>query len=314
MLGAVDLVQPEVAPILFESGQTDRPRSDGRKLVVSAVGSFSCCDVWFSVPVGVAAQFRLHIYGRVGDVRLLLVTVTASSLSVAVDGARQGTLAAVIRGRPSTAFEVEYEPLADVAGVNVFVQAWHADVTMDVTGIDRRPLAAQMTASTRPTFSRGSDRVLSLPAAAASNTILGALWNPSGSAKRVELQRIELSFWGASTSGTVRIRARRITAIPTLPMGGGLTTLTAEKHDSMDADAPSAQLFVNANAPAWGGSVDFWMVVLKPAEAGRYTWTATDAGKPLVLRQNEGLEVRAVTETAMASAMSFGINMQWVEI
>ncbi|MBL9028165.1 MAG: hypothetical protein JNL21_38590 [Myxococcales bacterium] len=313
MLGAVDLVQPAVAPILFESGQADRPRSDGRKLVVSAVGSFSCCDVWFSVPVGVAPQFRLHVYGRVGDVRFLLVTVTAGALPVAADGAREGTLAAVVRGRPSTAFEVEYEPLADVTGVNVFVQAWHADVTMDVTGIDRSPLAAQMTASARTTFSRGSDRVLSLAAAAASNTILGALWNPSSSAKRVELQRIELSFWGASTSGAVRIRARRITAIPTIPMGGGGATLTAEKHDSTDA-APSAQLFVNANAPAWGGSVDFWMVVLKPAEAGRYTWTATDAGKPLVLRQNEGLEVRAVTETAMASAMSFGINMQWVEI
>lgn len=143
MLGAVDLIQPATTPTLFESGPFDLQRTEPAKVVVSAVGAFSCCDIWFSQPDGSGHRFQFNVYGRIGDLRVLLVSVKARDLTLSTDGSREGALAASVRGRPCTAFEIECATEEDLAGVNVFVQAWHADVAMDVTGVDRTVVARQ---------------------------------------------------------------------------------------------------------------------------------------------------------------------------
>ena len=354
MLGAVDLIQPANTPALFESGQFDLQRTDPPKVVVSAVGPFSCCDVWFSQPDRSGHRFWINVYGRVGDLRVLLVSVKATELTLSTDGSREGALAAAVRGRPCTAFEIECATEEGIAGVNVFVQAWHADVAMDVTGIDRTVVARQgspaaqsdrwpvylstgtaerglvntplftrlsdgtaalgsvanpiitTAATSRATYSVASDRALALGAAAGTTTILGALWMGASPTKRIEVQRIEISFWGASTSGAARVRLQRIISQPSSG-----TSLTAQNHDTSDA-AASATFKVLSTALAM--TTDILMFVVKPDAKDVWVWTAAEAGKPMVLLNNQGLEIRAVTDTAMASAMTFGINMQWIEI
>ncbi len=128
MLGAVDLVQPATAPQLFESGPITMAGADPARVVVAAIGSYSCADVWVSRPTGNGEKYDIRLFGRVGDARVLLARVDPSELSYTVDGTREGTIAFSIRGRPVTALELECAPSNDVTNIQFFVQAWHADV------------------------------------------------------------------------------------------------------------------------------------------------------------------------------------------
>jgi hypothetical protein len=128
MLGAVDLVQPAAAPQLFESGTVNMLSSDPAKVVVSAVGSYSCCDVYLSRPIGTNLEYGVKLYGRVGDARVLLASINTNDIPYTAEGAREGAIACSVRGRPCSALEVEFVPADEILGIQVFLQAWHADI------------------------------------------------------------------------------------------------------------------------------------------------------------------------------------------
>ncbi len=395
MLGAVDLVQPAAAPQLFESETVNMLSSDPAKVVVSAIGSYSCAEVYISRPAGTSIDHHVRVFGRVGDARVLLAEVLAGELTYTVEDTREGAIALSVRGRPCSAFEVECAPKSEnFSGIQVFLQAWHADVPHEVTtgpqrvvavtqgapaaqsnrwpvmisdgtnpygtvstpfftrlsngsaaqgavttplftrlsdgtaaqggvttplfvrlsdgatdfGTKTNPLTSQPVEATRATYSGGGATLLSLAAAANTTLMLAALWNAANSGVGAEIQRITISYWGASTSGSVRVRARRITTAPTTG-----TEVIPQQHDSSDNPA-GADLWIPPTSIAFSG-VDFFMLALKPDARDTYVWSARDAGRPIVLRrgQAEGFEIRAITETAMASAMTFGIYLQWTE-
>ena len=372
MLRNVDLVQPATAPELYESALFNLIEDDPAILVVSAVGAYSCADIWFTVPTGINPKLVVNVYGRTGDARALLASFAGDGIPVATEGARDGALLGSIRGRPCSAFEIECLATTDITGVRVFLYAWHADVSHDVTrgsarrltvdqgtpaaGTSRWPIAlvdgsgaerglvgspvftrlsdgaaaqgavgaplfvrlsdgtaalgsatpvSVVPQSARATYSVGSDRGLTLAAAANSTTILGSLWNPHAT-KRVEIHRLEISYWGASTSGAARVRVQRVSTQPALG-----TQITAQRHDPSDAAAVAAFRILST---AITFVADVCMFVVKPDARDQWVWSPQDAGKPIVLLQNQGIEIRAVTDTAMASAMTFGISMQWAEI
>lgn len=118
---------------LFESGTQNLLRAEPARLVVSAVGAFDSCDLYFSAPEGAGAAAEIRVYGRVGDVRILLATTNMSSQPLTVTGTREGALLVSIRGRPCASFEVECTPVGDEPGLQFFLQAWQGDASHDVT-------------------------------------------------------------------------------------------------------------------------------------------------------------------------------------
>lgn len=366
MLGAVDLVQPAAAPQLFESGTVDMLSSDPAKVVVSAIGSYSCADVWVSRPAGTSTRHMLNLFGRVGDARVLLASIDPSELTYTTDDAREGAIALSVRGRPCSALEVEVDPGDAVSGVQVFLQAWHADIPPEaITGPERavtveqgqaatdggrwpvylstgsvaqgavntplfvrlsdgtaalgstaNPIRSDRARTAYPTFSVGSDRVLTVSTAiAAGNAVsLGTLWHPSANTKRVELRRVVVSYFGANTAGVIRLRGARLTGV-TAPSGGiGITPLA---HDISDLpSSPAVTFMVNASSVPGRSLTDFFMAMIKTSE-GTFEWSAGEDGKPIVLRasQSEGFEVRAHVETQLVTnPMTFGVYVQWIEI
>lgn len=314
MLGAVDLVLPAAAPQLFESGTVDMREDDPARIVVSAIGSYSCCDVWLSRPLETSASYRLRMFGRVGDARVLLAELPADELTYTTDDSREGAIAFSIRGRPSSAFEVELAPdSGDVSGIQVFLQAWHADIPIQTTP---NPQRGQVGRAAYPTFSAASDRPITAPTSltAGGTVSLATLWHPSGNTKRIELRRVVVTYFGVDAGGSIRLRGARLTG-GTAPSGEPPVDPVA--HDLSDEPAsPAAEFLVNPTSVSGRSSTDFFMAMLKPSQ-GRFEWSAAEDGKPIVLRasRDEGFEVRAHIEVQIVtSGMTFGVYFQWIEI
>ncbi|NUP07719.1 MAG: hypothetical protein HOW73_16855 [Polyangiaceae bacterium] len=327
-------------PAVFESGLSSIP-ANTPTLVVSAIGTLSCCDLWISQPERADQQMRLSIFGRMGEARVLLASADSSTFQWTSDGAREHALAISVRGRPVTAFEVEclVTKGENVADVNFALVAWHGDSPHDVT-YGPAPTTAQGAAApsngrwpvylsdgAQPqgtitnalwvrraepaSFSAASDRILS-SGISVGTVSLGALWHPRTSARRVEIRRIVISYWGTAAAGSLRIRGTRLTGTSGPTAGTDLLPLPHDRADSTTMVLKIQGDVTNRSA------TDFFTLVLKPDEKGTFEWDAGRDGKPIVLRagQDEGFEVCCVVAAALspATATNFGLSIHWTEV
>ncbi len=108
-------------------------------LVLSAIGSLSCCDVWFRVPEDWPARVTLRLYGRLGSARVLLREVPLSHVPVTPAGAEPAQLSGIavsLRGQPVRAYEVSCAASAGPALSEgyFYLQAWHDQSGLAVSG------------------------------------------------------------------------------------------------------------------------------------------------------------------------------------
>lgn len=134
-----EIVDQEFPPTI-EAGPITLPEAE-EVVVASDVGSFSACDVWFTVPDAWVRDVTVRVYGRVSSARVLLREVALRHLTTTSDGTMSSGIAVSLRGRPCRSYEVAlYTEEAGLTGGYVYLNAWHggAEISM-APGDDAAP-------------------------------------------------------------------------------------------------------------------------------------------------------------------------------
>lgn len=147
---------------------------------------------------------------------------------------------------------------------------------------------------------------------AATINSIAYLFHPNTNAKRLEINRIDISFTGGAALGTgvVTIRGARITAENGTPGGTSQTINPCEIGDT----ASTATFRTGANTPTRSAG-DLMTFNFSGSASSLYTWVSDISGKPIIIRasQAEGFEIRTVIQTALTTAAQISVTFYWTE-
>lgn len=93
-------------PRVIESGSVELSTRN-ETTVLEIVGSYTSTDIWFSVPsawAGATENVELHLYARLGSLRIRLHKVAVRDAGTEVETGRLSGVAFSIRGRPCASF------------------------------------------------------------------------------------------------------------------------------------------------------------------------------------------------------------------
>lgn len=301
----IDLGRPRI----FESDPITPTATETTILVAS--GGYSACDVSFFLPaswkppVGVT----LRLYQIVGQARILLRSVAIGEVPLTDSPtATTSGVAFQVRGRPSTMFELTLVQTggSGVSGGRFYMSVWN-DVAGPTSGdalgsLNVRGVRDELA------YSAATGVVQSTTPAGSTGALASLFKLNSGLQRRIEIQRIVVSYFGGNTTATqfISLRGARISTNPT---GNG----AGASHEPSDPN--STGLFRSGGTAT--GTADMLSLVVKGDDRNYFEWRANDWGKPIVLRagSTEGFEVRwVVGGVALSTAMSLSCSFHWVEI
>ncbi|NUP10936.1 MAG: hypothetical protein HOW73_33235, partial [Polyangiaceae bacterium] len=122
-------------PRLFESGAVSLPNED-ELTVIQATGIYSSADIWFSVPVAWKENVVIHLYARLGTMRVPLAIIAVRDVPSVEAGGMISGVAISTRGRPCSGFEVTIQRGPGVPTANGFIamNAWSASESPEIVG------------------------------------------------------------------------------------------------------------------------------------------------------------------------------------
>ena len=308
------------------------------KNVLSHVGQFNACDLWFKVTPDWEPVVTLKLFARIAGGRVLLATKRLDETHRFTDDGYTSGLAFSLRGRPLEGLELNAlcsdgslangqfmlstwtgsEAPSFSAGVlqsesNVRVTDWTS-----AFGSVAAPVYVRPTRAERAAYAVTSGNVAQATTTANNVRWLLSLFN-SSSAKRAEIHRIVVTYHGGTT-GHVSFQV-----VPTTAQGSGTGTATRPTQ-ALDPSDPASALsaltgtFTTAPAVVQTSGVDHELLRF-PGKADRnamFEWSAGESGKPIVLpaAQAKGIGIRLVNEIALGAASSVvaAATVHWVEI
>lgn len=172
-------------------------------------------------------------------------------------------------------------------------------------GLDQQPYYRSM-------YAGSTNGLVSTATAANTATSIAYLFHPSANTKRVEIQKITISFSGNAGNNGDFIEGAFITAENATPGGTSQTTNPLDRADAAStvifrSGATGAPTRVTGDLLSFGGlgSTDRQIII-----------DASTIGKPIVLRASvaEGFEIRHVVGASnLASAVEMTVTMFWTE-
>lgn len=306
------------------------------KNVLSHVGQLNACDLWFKVTPDWEPVVTLKLFARIAGGRVLLATKRLDETHRFTDDGYTSGLAFSLRGRPLEGLELNAlcsdgslangqfmlstwtgsEAPSFSAGVlqsesNVRVTDWTSAFGSVAAPVYVRPARAE-----RAAYAVTSPIVQAPTTNGAATWLLGLFRTGGGNnTKRIEIERLTLSYHGGTT-GHVTLQVCRTSAPGT---SSGSRTIAL-----FDRDASASTL--SALGPPFGGGTPTPPTILdeiaryaaRADKNGVFEWSASEAGKPIVLRAGatEGFGVRIVNEVALGAATNFtaAATVHWVEI
>jgi hypothetical protein len=170
-------------------------------------------------------------------------------------------------------------------------------------GVLSAPLRVRQIAGDYAAFSCVTERVVST--GTTGDVRIFAALHAAASTKRIEVQRIVISF-GGGAGGVVRLRATRITALT-----GGVALPVAPLDPANTATLAPVVVPTGSTRAA-----EIFALALGGAATGNYEWQPSVTSKPLVFRAStaEGVEIYSHVDTTLTTAMQVVVAMEWIEI
>lgn len=318
-------------------------------VVAVANGAFSALDVWCKIPSSWTDDIEFRLYGRVGDARVQLKQLTLGEALKTTVASDTSAVLLSVRGWVVSAYEVSVrDPRASSGQGRLLLQVWDDHQSPQIIGGQPGPNALQLglnlaagagtpgvpvggvlTVQGHPSSTaipvrpvRDAPRyVLATGSASTTNvvkpsvTAVGThyLLTMKANTKRVEIQRVVVSYWGTSTAESRLVLCTSTVA----PVQGSGVNVQARKLDNGDAAATANSLFSwGANLALTGTITD---LVGRPVRANvndEFVYDADDWGKPIVLRANtaDSFGIRFNVDVPGTGAVSFIANIVFTEI
>lgn len=296
-------IDDSAQPIEIENDDTLAIGPSEEVGILHVPGPVSAAEVWFDVPFDWLRGCVVRAYGIVGSVRLKLGEVDLKGLAPETVAGRGKGLCLTVQGRPASAYEVTVQRVAGsptTAG-HFFARAW--------MGMDQAPAVATGTSRASSGTRYG---VTSTPRLVSSFDRSLAYLFQAGGRRRVEIDRIAVSYSGPATSGAWSVHGARLSAEALTP-----DSLTAQDIEPLDGSGITSHAYLRDGAGVDPTPVtpDVFCFVLGTG-SGNFEWTAEASGGPIVLRPGrvEGFEVRAEVASALDEDASVSVAFYWREI
>lgn len=157
----------------------------------------------------------------------------------------------------------------------------------------------------QPSYAASTNGTISSGTLLNTTTSIAYLWHPAANTKRVEINKILVSF-AAGSGGLLQVRGAFITAENGVPGG------TVQIINPKDRDDPASTLtFRTGAAPPTRLAGDLYTDVSDQLKLE----VGDNMTKPIVLRPgvDEGFEIRSIVGLLLISAQLIAVSYEWVE-
>lgn len=312
-------------PRFIESAPFTTPAAASPETVqATAVGAFTAVDVWLRCPAAWGDDVEFRIYGRVGDARVLLKFLTLGDSMRTVAGSEVSAFLVSVRGWAVNGFEVTVrDPRGPSAAQGrILLQVWQHHTQPAIIGGPVGPLPLQsplagvvtvqqhaagppfLTRSVRdaPRYVVSSGSIVSsLPVANAVRPTVTAtgthyLLTLRAGAKRVEIQRVSVPYWGNSSSDGRLVLCYSGVA----PTPGNGVAVAARRFDVADPSSVSQSLLSYGTTLTMTSVTDLVAQPIRCSVDRELVFDADAWGKPIVLRAgtNDSFGVRLNIDNA----------------